>query len=419
VRALRAGTEGLDLWLRDLEARRAAVDEEARRAAAEIVERVRTGGDAACAELVRRFDGVEIAPEELRVAPREASVPAALAEALAVAAGRIAAFHEPQAPRGFEVATGASVLRHEVRPLGRVGVYVPGGAATYVSTLLMCAIPARIAGVREVVVATTPRAAASAELNYVCRLLGVGEIYRAGGAAGVAALAYGTESLRRVDKIVGPGNRFVAAAKQLVATAVGVDLVAGPSEIVVLADDTADPSLVAADLLAQGEHGPDSTPVCVTTSDAFAARLRAAVLEQLEEGEGARAALEANGAIVVARDLAEAASVVDRLAPEHLEIQVARPDLALALVENAAAIYVGAGSGVALGDYAVGTNHVLPTAGSARFSSPLGVADFVRRRSVVHLDPADAAALGAVAATIATAEGLPLHARSCAMRAGR
>jgi histidinol dehydrogenase len=229
-------------------------------------------------------------------------------------------------------------------------------------------------------------------------------------------MAYGTESLARVDKIVGPGNAYVAAAKQLVRGVVGIDLIAGPSEIIVLADDSADATLVVADLLAQAEHGADSAAICVTTSSRFADELVKAIDREFPRSTGAAASMRNCGAVVLVRDLTSAVALINRIAPEHLELMVADPEALLGSIENCAAIYVGEASGVALGDYAVGTNHVLPTSGAARFASPLGVYDFVKRRNVVRLSPAGAARIAGPAAVLATAEGLLLHARSCDAR---
>lgn len=425
MRIVNDESEELRRWLEEFERRRDGSNDAAREIARAIVDDVWLRGDAAAAEAVARIDGLIVAPDELLISSARTSGQAPLSShvisseleaAIAIAMSRIERFHRDQKPRSYSIEDGDSTLQHEVRPLQRVGIYVPGGSATYISSLLMCAIPAQIAGVRELVVATTMRAAASPELKYVCTLLGIREIYRAGGAAAIAALAFGTESLRRVDKIVGPGNAYVAAAKELVRGGVGVDLDAGPSEIVVVADASADAQLVAADLLAQAEHGRDSSVLCITTSSVFAERLRAEVARQLPEPAGAAGAVVANGAILLVRDLTAACELVDRLAPEHLELMIDDPTAAIDQIENCAAIFVGSSSGVALGDYAVGTNHVLPTGGSARFASPLGVYDFVKRRSIVRLGDATGATLGAAAAVLATAEGLPLHARSCELR---
>jgi histidinol dehydrogenase len=406
----------LTLWLETVESRRRQCDEQAASVAQRIVEDVRQRGDRAVVESLLRFDGIALQPEELLTSPMVAAVSPDLAAAIEMACGRIQRFHSPQLPRGYSLVGDDGVLQHEVRPLRRVAVYVPGGAATYISTLLMCAIPARLAGVTELLVVTTPRAASTPSLQYACVRLGVTQIYRCGGAAGVAAAAYGTESLARVDKIVGPGNAYVSAAKQLVRGAVSVDLIAGPSEIIVLADDAADPELVAADLLAQAEHGADSATICLTTSPRFAGELVAIIDRRLPEAPGAAASMASNGAVVVVGDLARAIALINRIAPEHLEVMIKDPDAILDSIENCAAIYVGAASGVALGDYAVGTNHVLPTSGSARFASPLGTYDFVKRRNVVRLSEAGAAEIAGTASLLASAEGLPLHARSCDAR---
>jgi histidinol dehydrogenase len=390
--------------LRELEARRRSANENAFRVADEMIAGVRTGGDAYVALQVARFDGVTLGPDAIRIAPREVTIDAALAAALDLAIARVERFHLPQLPAGYE----QDGLVHRVRPLRRVGVYAPGGRAVYVSTLIMCAVPARIAGVREIVVATTPAAAARDELHYVCNRLGIREIYQAGGAAGIAALALGTESLPRVDKIVGPGNAYVTAAKARLIGEVGIDMTAGPTELVVIADDTADAELVVADLLAQAEHGLDSAVICLATTIAVAEAIASRIPPE-EPGRGP--------AIVwTVGSVEEALALTDRIAPEHLSLQT-RDAQALALrVENAGAIYCGPFSPPASGDYAVGTNHVLPTAGSARFFSPLGVYDFVKRTNIVTLTPETLAEIGPVAARIARFEGLPNHALSCEAR---
>ena len=286
-------------FLKMLEDRRAAASVNAFRVADEVIAGVRAGGDAFVAGQIARFDGVDIAADEIltprhpersegpqdakaahsEVLRRAAPAQDDVSRAIHLAIERVEAFHLQQMPRGYVWTTADTTIEHRVRPLRRVGIYVPGGRAVYLSTLIMCAVPARIAGVREIVVATTPKAAATPELQYACSLLGVNEIYRAGGAAGIAALALGTETLRRVDKIVGPGNSYVTAAKARLIGEVGIDMTAGPTELVVIADETGDPDLIAADLLAQAEHGPDSAVILLTTSEALARRV-----EQLAEG---------------------------------------------------------------------------------------------------------------------------------------
>lgn len=407
-----------DGWLASLERERGRSADAAREIAAAVVERVRGGGDAEVAKLLLELDGIEIAAGAILERPRRGSAPAELVAAIDLAIARIERFHRAQriAPASSDE---SGELRQEALPLGRVGVYVPGGAAVYLSTLMMCAIPARIAGVGEIVVATTPRVAAREEFHLVCERLGVSEVYRCGGAAGIAALAYGTESLRRADKIVGPGNRFVAAAKELVRDVVGIDLPAGPSEIVVVADETADASLVAADLLAQAEHGADSLAVCVTTSRALGEAVAAEVDRRLAtEAVSARAAIDALGAILLVSSIDDASALADAIAPEHLSVQVRDAARVVERVRNCAAIFVGPWSAVALGDYVAGSNHVLPTAGAARFSSSLGVSDFVRRRTIVTLARETVEAIGPAAVTLAEFEGLPLHAESVRARVG-
>ena len=390
--------------LRELEARRRSANEQAFRVADTMIAGVRERGDAYVAEQIARFDGVTLAPDAIRITPRPVTIEPALAAALDLAIARVEAFHRPQMPGGYQ----QDGLLHRVRPLRRVGVYAPGGRAVYVSTLIMCAVPARIAGVPEIVVATTPAAAARDELHYVCNRLGIRELYQAGGAAGIAALALGTDSVQRVDKVVGPGNAYVTAAKARLIGEVGIDMTAGPTELVVIADDTANPDYVVADLLAQAEHGPDSAVICLATNDAVAEAIATRIPPE-EPGRGP--------AIVwTVSSLDEALTLADRIAPEHLSLQT-RDATSLALrAENAGAIYCGPFSPPASGDYTVGTNHVLPTAGSARFFSPLGVYDFVKRTNIVTLTPETLAQVGPAAATIARFEGLPNHALSCEAR---
>lgn len=391
--------------LEELEARRRDANEQAFRVADAMIAGVRAGGDAYAAEQIAQFDGVTLAPDAIRLVPREVTIEPELAAALDLAIARVEAFHLPQLPVGYE----QDGLVHRVRPLRRVGIYVPGGRAVYVSTLIMCAVPARIAGVRELVVATPPAAASRDELHYVCNRLGIREIYQAGGAAGIAALALGTGSLARVDKIVGPGNAFVTAAKARLIGEVGIDMTAGPTELVVIADETANADFVVADLLAQAEHGPDSAVICLATTQAMADAIAARIPPE-QPGRGP--------AIVWTVDsLDEALALTDRIAPEHLSLQTRDAERVALRVENAGAIYCGPFSPPASGDYAVGTNHVLPTAGSARFFSPLGVYDFVKRTNIVTLAPSTLAEIGPAAARIARFEGLPFHALSCEARA--
>jgi histidinol dehydrogenase len=380
--------------LRALEGRRNAASAAAFRVADEMIAGVRELGDLYVARQIEKFDRAVLEPEAIRMLPRAAAIDPRLAAALDAAIARVEAFHAAQLPRSYDW----EGVTHRVRPLRRVGIYVPGGRAVYVSTLIMCAVPARIAGVPELVVATTPLAAERDELHYVCGRLGIREIYRCGGAAGVAALALGTQTLERVDKVVGPGNSYVTAAKARLVGEVGIDMTAGPTELVVIADDTANDAYVQADLDAQQEHGPDSAVICICVGRPL----------------DVRATLT-----LVAETVDEALAVADRIAPEHLSIH-ARDAAAIAeRAQNAGAIYCGPFSPPAAGDYVVGSNHVLPTAGSARFFSPLGVYDFVKRTNVVTLSAGKLQELGPWAEDIATFEGLPAHARSVAARGAR
>lgn len=375
--------------LRELEARRRSANDNAFRVAGEMIAGVRERGDAYVAEQIERFDRVQVSP--IKIAPRAVSIDPELALALDTAIDRVEAFHLQQLPASYRWGD----VVHRVRPLRRAGIYVPGGRAVYISTLIMCAVPARIAGVAEIVVATTPSAASKGELHYVCNRLGIREIYQCGGAAGIAALALGTESLERVDKIAGPGNSYVTAAKARLVGEVGIDMTAGPTELVVIADDTANADFVQADLDAQQEHGPDSAVICICVGKPL----------------DVRATLT-----LVADSIDEAVAITDRIAPEHLSIHARDAEAVAEKVQNAPAIYCGPFSPPAAGDYIVGSNHVLPTAGSARFFSPLGVYDFVKRTNVIALTKKTLAEIGPFAELIANFEGLPQHARSVRAR---
>ncbi|HVT44377.1 MAG TPA: histidinol dehydrogenase [Thermoanaerobaculia bacterium] len=407
-----------DNWLTDFRARRSGEEKNARAIAAAIIARVEAGGDAGICRLLAEIDGVEMAPGELLVRPDGGSIEPALERAVRLAIERVTAYHELQRPASTSQREGD--LELQTVPLDRVGIYVPGGAAVYLSTLVMCAVPARIAGVRELVVATTPRVAGMPEFRWACSALGVDEVVRAGGATGIAALAIGTESVRPVQKIVGPGNAYVNEAKKLLRDRVGIDLPAGPSEIVVIADASGDAPLIAADMLAQAEHGPDSLAICLTDSEVFATRLEGEIERRLTNGaERAKSAIDAFGAILVVDDLDGATALADAIAPEHLAIQVTDPEPVVARIRNCAAIFVGEASAVALGDYVAGSNHVLPTGGTAAFCSSLSVSDFVQRRSIVRISEKTLAEIGPAAVTFAEYEGLSLHADSVKARLGR
>jgi len=401
------------------------VHEAERAAVRAILEAVQAEGDAAVRRFTAQFDGwdgaeLRVPPEQLARAWREADP--AFRAALEAAAANIRAFHERQRRASwFEPTATGTVLGQLIRPLDRVGVYVPGGRAAYPSTVLMNVIPAQVAGVGEIAVVTPPGPDGGVHpgILVACHLLGVDEVYRVGGAQAVAALAYGTETIRPVDKIVGPGNVYVALAKREVFGRVGIDAVAGPSEIVVLADSTADARQVAADLLSQAEHDPLAAAVLVTTDCALAAAVQAEVERQLADlprAAIAREALERNGAILLAASLDEAVETVNRLAPEHLELLVADPWALLGRIRHAGAVFLGSHSPEPVGDYFAGPNHVLPTNGTARFSSGLSVHDFVKVTNVIAYSRADLVAHAEPIVTLARAEGLEAHARAVLVR---
>jgi histidinol dehydrogenase len=387
-----------------------------RAAVAEICARVQKEGDAALRELGRRFDGwapaegesFEVDMDSARLDPEDE-------DALGFAAERIRAFHSLQQP---QEQVGVAGLALRTRPVRRAGVYAPGGRAAYPSTVLMTAIPARVAGVKQVVLATPPGRDGSVVPSVLAaaRIAGVDKVYRIGGAQAIAALAYGTESIPRVDVVAGPGNIYVALAKREVFGAVGVDGIAGPTEVVVLADGAARPDLVAADLAAQLEHDPMAWGVLITDSASLADRVEEE-LDHLVRGL-ARAAIirEANCCLVVARSLDEAIGIVDDFAPEHLLVVAADQDDIVSRITNAGALFVGPYSTVPLGDYTAGPNHTLPTSGAARFASPLGVHTFLKRTSVLSLDRQDLVALREATVRLAHLEGLGAHAHAVEVR---
>ncbi|MBI1885512.1 MAG: histidinol dehydrogenase [Chloroflexi bacterium] len=399
--------------------------------AEEVVERILREvweeGDAAVVRYNRRIDGVEgdLAKLTLQVSRREIEaayeqVDAGLVEALRLAAERVRGYHEEQLRHAMRSFLDGG-LGQAVRPVQRVGIYAPGTSVVYPSTLLMTAIPARVAGVAEVFAATpTFRDGTVAPVKLVAAdIAGVDRVYRAGGAQAIGAFTYGTESIPKVDKICWPGNIFVTLAKKKVFGYVGIDGMFGPSETLIIADDSADPALVAADLLAAAEHDALATAVLVATSEALAGAVSAelqAQLKLLERRAVAAASLEARGGIVVVDELDEAVELADEFAPEHLCLHVADPERLAGRVRNAGCVFLGGGSAESFGDYAAGPSHVLPTGGSARFASPLGVGDFLKATGVVRLDAASLLKLGKAAAAIARAEGLTGHARAIERR---
>ena len=392
---------------------------------AEILENVKNRGDEAVREYTKKFDGCDLADykvtaEEIDEAVK--SVDAYFIETLELAARNIREFHAKQKRDGFElVRADGTVLGQRILPVRRAGVYVPGGTAAYPSTVLMDVIPAVVADVKEIVMVTPPGrdGKIKPEILAAARVAGVTEIYKTGGAQAVAALAYGTETVGRVDKIVGPGNIFVAAAKKAVSGFVGIDMFAGPSEILIIADGSANPEYLAADLLSQAEHDKLASAVLVTTCRETAEKTAKAVerrLEELPREEIARTSIENNGKIVIVKDLTEAAEISDALAPEHLEIMTENPEEVLKDIHNAGSVFLGRFSPEPIGDYFAGANHTLPTSGTARFSSPLGVDDFTKRSSYIKYSEAALRANGERVADFAEREGLSAHARSITVR---
>lgn len=394
-------------------------------AVAEILSAVKKSGDEAVREYTKKFDGCEL--ENFKVAQKEIdaafdAVDPYFVETLKTAAENIRAFHEKQKREGFEtVKPDGTVLGQRIMPVLRAGVYVPGGTAAYPSTVLMDAIPAAVAGVSEIVMVTPPdrNGNIKPEILAAAKVAGVTEIYKMGGAQAIAALAYGTKSVKRVDKIVGPGNIYVAAAKKAVSGFVGIDMFAGPSEILIIADGGANPEYLAADLLSQAEHDKLASAVLVTTSEEVAVKTAAALerrLEELPRKDIARISIENNGKIIIVKDLKQAAEISDALAPEHLEIMTENPEEVLKDIRNAGSVFLGAFSPEPIGDYFAGANHTLPTSGTARFSSPLGVDDFTKRSSYIKYSEAALKANGERVADFAEREGLSAHARSITAR---
>ena len=395
-------------------------------AVAEIIADVRARGDAAVIELTERYDRLTLTPETLRFAPEEiealiSEVPQHEREALELAAERIRAYHARQMPEDASwVDESGATLGWRWTPVSAAGLYVPGGLASYPSSVLMNAIPAKVAGVERLAITVpTPDGVANPLVLLAARLAGVDEIYRIGGAQAVAALAYGTTSIAPVDKITGPGNAFVAAAKRRVFGKVGIDMIAGPSEILVIADGDNDPDWIALDMLSQAEHDESAQSILITTDRAMAKAVEAAIerhLLTLERREIAGKSWRDYGAVILVPDLDVAAVLSNRIAPEHLELCVADPDGLSEQITHAGAIFLGAWTPEAIGDYVGGPNHVLPTARSARFSSGLSVMDFVKRTTLAKMTPAALRAIGPAAETLAISESLEAHGLSVRAR---
>lgn len=399
------------------------------RTVTEILEAVRSRGDAALLEYTNRFDRrtadmSELSLDSRRLDEAARAIPVDLYRALEEAARRIRRYHEKQVMESWTYEDGDGVvLGQQVTALDKIGVYVPGGKAAYPSTVLMNVIPARVAGVGEIIM-TVP--APEGELDPVvlaaAQIGGVDRVFTIGGAQAVGALAYGTESVPAVDKIVGPGNKYVATAKRLVFGIVGIDMVAGPSEVLIISDGSGDPDWVAMDLFAQAEHDEDARAIFVCNDADFIQSVTASIerlLPEMERADIIRSALENEGALIQVRDLEEAVDVANLIAPEHLELAVAEPDELLPRIRNAGAIFIGYWAAESMGDYCAGPNHVLPTARTARFSSPLGVYDFQKRSSLIRCDGNSSKGMARIASVLARCEGLTAHARSAEYRLGK
>lgn len=427
IRRLNASDADFSQQLEQLLSWESVSDDSVNQRVLDIIAAVRQQGDAALVEFTRQFDGLEVAEMSDLILPRE-RLEAALdkitpeqRQALEAAAERVRSYHEHQHQDSWQYTeANGTVLGQKVTPLDRAGLYVPGGKASYPSSVLMNAIPAKVAGVPEVVmVVPTPRGEINELVLAAAAVAGVDRVFTIGGAQAVAALAYGTESVPAVDKIVGPGNIYVATAKRHVFGKVGIDMIAGPSEILVVCDGQTDPDWIAMDLFSQAEHDEDAQAILVSPDADFieqVAQSMARLLPTLEREEIARTSVRERGALIVVEDMQQAIEVANQIAPEHLELSVADPESLLPQIRHAGAIFMGRYTAEALGDYCAGPNHVLPTSGTARFSSPLGVYDFQKRSSIINCSPQGASELGKIASVLARGESLTAHARSAEYR---
>ena len=415
--------KSLSEFLQILRKRSTGASTEIEQSVREIIEDIRINGDAAIQKYTLKFDSLQ--RKNFRLTLYEIAKAASMVDkntirALKISAKRIRKFHKNQIERSWSFSEKGTVLGQIIRPLERVGVYVPGGKASYPSTVLMNVIPAQVAGVKEIAVCVpTPDGQINENVMAALNLLGINEVYCIGGAQAIAALAYGTNTIKKVDKIVGPGNIFVATAKRMVFGIVDIDMIAGPSEILIIADDSANPSFVAADLLSQAEHDEFASSILITASAKLAEDVVKELNKQLvllKRKDIANKSLENYGSIIITKDIKEAVEISNQIAPEHLEIMTDRPAKVLSLIENAGAIFLGEWTPEALGDYAAGPNHTLPTGGTARFSSPLGVYDFIKRSSLLYFTEKGFKSLSNTVKTIAEAEGLEAHAKTISIR---
>ncbi len=429
IRRLSTQSAHFDAELKALLALEAAQDASIEKTVLDILADIRQRGDAALLDFTRKFDHLDVHDAhhlELPAAELQAALTSLAPEqrsALETAAQRIRAFHERQRVEGWTYTEAdGTVLGQRVTPLDRVGLYVPGGKAAYPSSVLMNAIPAKVAGVQELImVVPTPGGERNPLVLAAAAIAGVDRVFTIGGAQAVGALAYGTATVPQVDKIVGPGNAYVANAKRHVFGTVGIDMIAGPSEILVIADGTTPPDWVAMDLFSQAEHDELAQSILICPDAAYLDAVTESVdrlLPQMPRVAVIRQSLTDRGGVILVKDLAEACAISNRIAPEHLELSVQDPEALVPLIRHAGAIFMGAYSSESLGDYCAGPNHVLPTSGSARFSSPLGVYDFQKRSSLIHVSQAGAQTLGRIASSLAEGEGLTAHARSADFRLG-
>lgn len=427
IRRLTAGQPGFDIELKKMLAWESVSDAQVNQRVDQILAQVREQGDAAVVELTNRFDAtsatnitdLELSHGRLQQALETITVPQR--EALEIAAARIRDYHQRQLASSWQYQEAdGTLLGQQVTPMDRVGIYVPGGKASYPSSVLMNAIPAKVAGVTEIImVVPTPQGVINEMVLAAAAIAGVSRVFTVGGAQAVAALAYGTQTIPSVDKIVGPGNIYVATAKRAVFGVVGIDMIAGPSEILVICDGETDPDWVAMDLFSQAEHDEDAQPILIATSADYIDQVEASIaklLPSMERKEIISASMANRALLIEVADLEEAAKISNQIGPEHLELSVADPEAMLPMIRHAGAIFMGRYTAEALGDYCAGPNHVLPTSGTSRFSSPLGVYDFQKRSSLIMFSPEGASEMGKVASVLARGEGLTAHARSAEFR---
>ncbi len=422
MRIIRNNKE-LVAFLSVLKERASGINQEIEQRVKNILEDIRRNGDRAVLKYTEKFDLVK--PKELKIDPDEMSKYAGKADrkvvdALKLSAKRIRTFHEMQKEESWSFSEKDAILGQLIRPIERVGVYIPGGKASYPSTVLMNVIPAQVAGVKEIALCVpAPKDEINPYVMAAIKLLGVKEVYRIGGAQAVGAMAYGTKTIKKVDKIVGPGNIYVATAKKMVFGVVDIDMIAGPSEIIIIADDSANPSFIAADLLGQAEHDEFASSILITASKRIAVAVDKEIEKQLAElirKEIARKSIDNYGAIIITKDIKDSVELSNHIAPEHLEVMTKKPTNVLPMIKNAGAIFLGEWTPEALGDYSAGPNHTLPTGGTARFSSPLGVYDFVKRSSLLSFKKEGFAKLAKAVKIIAEAEGLEAHKNTIKIR---